>query len=294
MSIQANQKVNAGWDYTVSQVQVPHPVNGSKTGYFMNVRDDDQSILGITSSRYGLAQNQDVFGQSDDALDARGISYKRNVYVTEGGAKVRAIYDLEGDQFTAEVPEVGDVMGFRLIAQNSFDRSLRVSYALGLLRLVCLNGMQTMEREIDMVKKHSQTINVADLLSSEAIDSALAKLQNSVDVYGSLAQVAITQEQGLNVLQNLVKSNILSEKTREPIAQIWNDPSHEEDKSRNLYNLNNAITQHMTHEVADERFEYANRTTTNVLKRFKLATQNPARLKKLVAVPATDAVVINN
>ena len=294
MSIQANQKVNTGWDYTVSQVQVPHPVNGSKTGYFMNVRDDDQSILGITSSRYGLAQNQDVFGQSDDALDARGISYKRNVYVTEGGAKVRAIYDLEGDQFTAEVPEVGDIMGFRLIAQNSFDRSLRVSYALGLLRLVCLNGMQTMEREIDMVKKHSQTINVADLLSSEAIDSALAKLQNSVDVYGSLAQVAITQEQGLNVLQNLVKANILSEKTREPIAQLWNDPTHKDDKGRNLYNLNNAITQHMTHEVADERFEYANRTTTNVLKRFKLATQNPARLKKLVAVPATDVVLSNN
>jgi len=294
MSIQANQKIDAGWDYTVSQVAVPHPVNGSKTGYFMNVRDDDQSVLGITSSRYGLAQNEDVFGKSDEALDARGIAYKRKVYVTEGGAKVRAIYDLEGEQFSAEVPEVGDIMGFRLIAQNSFDRSLRVSYALGLLRLVCLNGMQTMEREVDMVKKHSQKINVGDLLSSDAIDKALAKLQNSVDVYGSLAQVAITQEQGLNVLHNLVKSSILSEKTREPIACLWNAPTHQEDKSRNLYNLNNAITQHMTHDVADERFEYANRTTTNVLKRFKLAADNPARLKKLVTLPKAELVVASN
>ena len=98
----------------------------------------------------------------------------------------------------------------------------------------------------------------------------------------------------MNVLQNLVKTNILSEKTREPIAQLWNDPEHQEDKGRNLYNLNNAITQHMTHDVAEERFEYANRTTTNVLKRFKLAADNPARLKKLVAVPATAVVTVNN
>jgi|TARA_Y100000310_G_scaffold333854_1_gene412272 hypothetical protein len=294
MSAQPNQKVDAGWDYTVSQVAVPHPVTGKKTGFFMNVRDDDNAVLGVTSSRYGLAQNEDVFGKADDALESRGIPYQRKIYVTENGAKARAIYDLQGDQFTAEVPEVGDVMGFRLIAQNSFDRTLRVSFALGLLRLICLNGMQTMEREVDMVKKHSAKINVGDLISDEAIDKALAKLQGTVDVYGSLAKVAVSQEEGLNVLQNLVKSNILSEKTREPIALIWNDPTHQEDKGRNLYNLNNAITQHMTHEVTGERFEYANRTTTNVLKRFKLAADNPNRLKKLVAVPATAAVVVSS
>ena len=294
MSAQPNQKVDAGWDYTVSQVAVPHPVTGKKTGFFMNVRDDDNAVLGVTSSRYGLAQNEDVFGKADGALESRGIPYERKIYVTENGAKARAIYDLQGDAFTAEVPEVGDVMGFRLIAQNSFDRTLRVSFALGLLRLICLNGMQTMEREVDMVKKHSAKINVGDLISDEALDKALAKLQGTVDVYGSLAKVAVSQEEGLNVLQNLVKANILSEKTREPIALIWNDPTHQEDKGRNLYNLNNAITQHMTHEVTDERFEYANRTTTNVLKRFKLAADNPNRLKKLVAVPATAAVVVSS
>jgi hypothetical protein len=37
----------------------------------------------------------------------------------------------------------------------------------------------------------------------------------------------------------------------------------------------------MTHEVADERFEYANRVTGNVLKRFDMASRNPNRLKKL-------------
>jgi hypothetical protein len=74
---------------------------------------------------------------------------------------------------------------------------------------------------------------------------------------------------------------VFSEKVREAIAKIWNEPTHEEDEDRNLYNLNNAVTQHLTHEVADSRFEYANRVTTNVLKRFDLASRNSKRLEKL-------------
>jgi hypothetical protein len=96
-----------------------------------------------------------------------------------------------------------------------------------------------------------------------------------------LAQVELTQGQGITILQNLANAKVFSEKVREAIARVWNDPTHEEDKGRNLYNLNNAVTQHLTHEVADSRFEYANRTTTNVLKRFDLASRNKKRLEKL-------------
>jgi hypothetical protein len=291
MPITANQKVNEGFDYRVKQVEVPHPETGNKSGYFMNIREDNDEILGWTSDRYGLVQNSDLLDRASEAFESRGIDVTRKVIVTEGGAKMRAQYDLSGDMFRADVPQVGDTMAYRLTAQNSFDRSLRVSFALGLVRLVCTNGMTTMEKEVEMVKKHSSQIRIGDIISDNALDSALSKLSDSVNVYGRLAGVALEQEQGLNILQNLANSKVISEKVRESIALIWNNPTHDEDKSRNLYNLNNAVTQHLTHEVADERFEYANRVTANVLKRFDMAARNKNRLEKLWTPAKAETVV---
>ena len=281
MPIVAKQKVNEGYDFTVKQVEVPHPTKGGKSGYFMNVREDNDDILGWTTERYGIVQHRDILGKSDEAFERRGIEVERKVIVTEGGAKMRAQYDLKGDLFQADIPKVGDTDAYRLTAQNSFDRSLRISYALGLVRLVCTNGMTTTEKEVEMVKKHSTNVNIGDIITEDALDSALARLKNGLNVYSRLADVSLEQEQGLTILQNLANGKVISEKLRESIAKIWNDPTHDEDKGRNLYNLNNAITQHLTHDVADTRFEYANRVTNNVLKRFDLASRNSKRLEKL-------------
>tara|TARA_Y100000593_G_scaffold61787_1_gene114435 strand:+ start:1127 stop:2011 length:885 start_codon:yes stop_codon:yes gene_type:complete len=291
MAIAAKQEINQGYDFTVKQIEVPHPISGTKSGYFMNIREDNDEILGWTTERYGIVQNRDILDRADEAFKTRGIDVTRKVIVTEGGAKMRAQYDLGGDLFKADVPKVGDTMAYRLTAQNSFDRTLRVSFALGLVRLVCTNGMTTTEKEVEMVKKHSTNINIGDIITEDALDNALAKLGDSLNVYGRLAQVDLTQEQGLHILQNLANSKVFSEKVRENVARIWNDPTHEEDKARNLYNLNNAVTQHLTHDVADERFEYANRVTGNVLKRFDLAAQNKSRLKKLWTPTSGNVVV---
>ena len=281
MPIIAKQEIDTGYNFKVKQVEVPHPTRDGKSGYFMNIREDNDDILGWTTERYGLVQHRDVIKKSDDAFASRGIDVDRKIIVTEGGAKMRAQYDLKGDLFKAQVPKVGDTVAYRLTAQNSMDRSLRISYVLGLVRLICTNGMTTTEKEVEMVKKHSTNINIGDIITEDALDSALAKLQKSLTAYGRLAQVELTQEQGITILQNLANGKVFSEKVREAISKIWNEPTHEEDEDRNLYNLNNAVTQHLTHEVADSRFEYANRVTTNVLKRFDLASRNSKRLEKL-------------
>jgi hypothetical protein len=248
--------------------------------------------MGWTTDRYGLVQHRDIVGFADNAFADRGIEVERKVYTTEGGSKMRAVYDLIGEEFQAKVPEVGDIMGYRLTAQNSLDRSLRMAYALGLKRLVCLNGMTTTESEVEMTKKHSLNVNLEEVLSPRALDTALAKMKESLTVYGRLAQSEVSQEQGIIILQNLANSKVFSEKVRESIALIWNNPSHEEDKGRNLYNLNNAVTQHLTHEVADTRFEYANRVTSQVLKRFDLATRNKKKLEKLWSPAKSDQIVV--
>jgi len=291
MAIAADQLVDTGYDFKAKQVPVPHPITGERSGYYMNVREDNDEIVGWTTERYGLVQHKEVIDFADNAFSNRGIPTERKVYVTEGGSKMRAVYDLIGDEYSAKVPNVGDVVGYRLTAQNSLDRTLRLSYVLGILRLVCTNGMNTLEAEVSMTKKHSKGVDLGEVLNPDTMDRALSKMQGSLDIYGRLAETEVSQEQGMFILQNLASTKVFSEKVREEIAKLWNNPSYEEDKGRNLYNLNNAVTQHLTHEVSGERYEYANRVTGNVLKRLSKAAQNKSVLKKLWTPAKGDVIV---
>ena len=73
---------------------------------------------------------------------------------------------------------------------------------------------------------------------------------------------------------------------RSGIAQIWNEQqsnaSHrwQQDSDRNLYNLFNAATEHLTHGVETSRFEYAGDQTESVTKKINRLVHNPEELKK--------------
>jgi hypothetical protein len=304
MARQALQTNN--YDFKVGQKPLYHS-NKKKTGFFANVRKDTGETIGICTERYALVQNSDLIDRAESAFASKGLTnYDREVYVTDNGSKMRATYDFKGHDI--KIPAVGDAMGFRLTLQNSFDRSLRVSFALGMLRLVCTNGMQTLEKEFDMLKKHSAQLDLDKLLTGEAIDSALSRFKASGDVFGRLAVSKITQDEGKAALGNLLKKNVFSEKVREGIAHRFDNPTYEEDgkagDERNLYQLYNAVTQHLTADnltdtsgnavgrMVDTRFEYANRISANVLKSFDRAATNKNTLATLVAMPKLDEQVI--
>ena len=295
MPITAKQTKNSNWDFNVASEQLLRQ-DGSKTPIFANVRTDTNEILGTSTERYGVVQNEDLLGRAESAFNSRGINYERNVYATDNGAKMRAVYDLQGPQFETKVPQVGDIMGYRLTVQNSFDRTLRVSFALGLMRLVCTNGMQTMQKDVDMVSKHSQKLDLDSLITDDALDKALGFLAKSGDVYGRLAATPLDEEQGLNVLANLTKKKVMSEKVRERVAQLWNnrgDLLRSDNHDPNLYNLYNAVTQHLTDEVEETRFEYANRMSNQVLKAFERGAGSQAQFAKLTkAIPVADQITV--
>ena len=340
MPITAKQSKNKDWDFNVVQeplytgrvvsriVENPNPHHNpldttskptlkeiveepERSGYFASVRSDNGEVLGVHTSRYGIVQNGDLIEKAESAFARKGLGdYERNIYVTDGGAKRRVNYDFKGHDI--EVPEGGDKMGFRLTLQNSFDRSLRVSFALGMLRLVCTNGMQTLEKELDMLKKHSKKFDLNALLTDDAIDKALASFTKTGNTYAALARVGITQEQGIFALQNQADTGLISDKVREGISSVWNNPREDgADGSvgddRNLYQLYNAATQYLTSDnLVDKksgdavgtfestRFEYANRVSGQLLKRFNLASDNPKRFEKLVAVAKADGVKVEN
>ena len=300
MPITAKQETGTAYDFRVNQVEFNNPVNGEKTGLFANIRQDNNEILGVVSKRYSIVNNSDILGRADSALESAGMPYKRKVYSLEGGRKMKAYYDIGVDDEGKVINEAmtrkvakGDIMGFRLIAQNSFDRTLRVSFALGLIRLVCTNGMTTMEKEISMIKKHSQSFNLDDFIAGDALETAIKRLDNSVNVYKLLADQEVSQEQGISILNNLTTprfKKVLSEKAREGVARIWNNPTHNEDADRNLYNLNNAVTQYFTHD--QDSVEYAQRSSKRVREYFEQAAHSGKEGKTFTALTKNEEITV--
>lgn len=281
------------FDFTVKQVPL-FDEQGRRSGFFGNQRADTGGILGVTSDRYGIVQHGSLIEAAEEGFENAGLgAFERNVYVTGDGARMRAHYDFKSQTraLRREDRQVGDEMGLRLTLQNSFDRSLRVSFALGMLRLVCTNGMTTLESEVSMTKKHSA--NVETNFLEDAIKKAVGNWDTAIKKVESLTQRTIEHEQGLTILSNLVRMGALSDRMSGEIAKVWNDPSHDEDKGRNLYNLYNATTQHLTHNVESTRAELADRTSRNVFKRLWDATHKEADMAKLL-LPLKTVEVENN
>ena len=297
------------YNYQVETVRLDNPLTGRKSNRFAAVRLDTGEEIGYFSKYYKPIQNADFFGKAEEALDRKGLlsAAERKVFVTDDGSKARVIYDFKRDQDKVVVPEVGDEMGMRLIAQNSFDGSLKISWALGFLRLACTNGMTTMERELDMSARHNQKLDLDTLMADSALDKALNKFDDALNVYTRISRVKISQDQGLVALNNLTKKGTLSESIRKGIAEIFNNPRRDEDgkagEMRNLYQLYNAGTEfltsaHITDSKGNElgtyesrRFERAHSTSHKLLKSFDLAAGNENRLKGLLTPAKSETVV---
>lgn len=284
MSRQANQ--SGTWDYNVVQLQLQHPTLHTPIPQFGNFREDTGECLGVTSEKYGLVQNGILLEAAQAALQARGLSgYTQKTVVTGNGSRFFAQFAFANKQLASGV---GDVFGYLLTLKNSFDRTLRASFSLGFLRLVCMNGAATLEQEFSVTRKHSAQISV-DFVGA-AIDKAMEHGQTALRVFDDMAGTPITDEQGVNVLDQLVKSDVLSGSMSASIKTLWLAPRRPEDQARTVYALYNAATEHLTHQVARDRFEYAERVNNNLLLRLVNAARHPDKLARLI-LPVPGAAI---
>ncbi len=276
------------YDFTVEQVPL-FDEKGRRSGFFGNQRTDNGTILGVTSERYGIQNNAPLIERAEDAFNDQGLGdFEREIIVTGEGQRMRAVYDFKTQIKPREDRKKGDNMGLRLTVQNSFDRSLRVSFAMGVLRLVCTNGMTSLEKEQSMTKKHSSG-NDLDFLG-EALEKAIGSWDKALLTYNNLENIEIEQQQGLNALHNLAKGGAISDRMAGAVSKIWNNPTYTEDEGRNLYNLYNAVTEHLTREVEGTRYELAERVNQKVLKRLDQAARSGAKKDKLLLLPKGDVI----
>ncbi len=254
-----------------------------------NFRTDTGQCLGTSTEAYAIVQNGDLVEQVEDALGKSELGdFTSQKLVARDGARFYGVYD-----FPSMVKPVvlGDGAGMRLTLNNSFDRSTGVDFTLGLMRLACLNGQMTLVADTSVTKKHSHKLTL-DFIT-DAIHSCTLKFEESIKDFGTLAEREITQEQGGLILDNLAIKKVLSESLRDSIQMVWDAPTYKEDEGRNLYNLYNATTQHLTHDVEGGRFEYARRVSHSVLKNLTKARDHEEHFGKLTQrVPKKDEVAI--
>jgi len=287
-----NTLQSSNYDFTVERQPLTRR-DGKPSRVFAHIRTDTGEELGYGTEQYGFVQNGDLVNNAEEAFASRGMTpTDRRIVVSGRGERLHAQFDFmnETAQATRREDRVkGMEMGMRLTLQNSFDRSLRVSFALGMVRLVCTNGMTTLEKEFGMTRKHSSSVEIGFI--GDALDNARGSFQKAAQGFSVLGDHEISQEQGRNILNQLNKGKVLSNVIRDGIMKVWENPTHEEDEARNLWTLYNAATQHLTHDVSENRFEYANTVSTNVLRRLRGAAENPAKLNRLVTAVPTDVVV---
>lgn len=284
-----------GWDFNVVQERMPMPerFGGGPSNVIANIREDNGAILGTVSESYGLVQNSTLIDRAEEAFATRNLTpTSRQICVGEGGKRLSAVYDFKNE--VIKLPTVGEELGFRLMITNSFDTSRRVRFVLGALRLICTNGMVGEgAAAFDLLKKHSVKTagNIENLLTADALNKSLDAFHKSGETWDILSRMEITHEQGLNILQNLTGPSkaLPSERIRNAVATVWGNPTHAEDNSRNVWNLYNAATQYITHDLGQDRFEYADEVGRGVHKAFTKIAKSERELERVlkpVAVPA--------
>ena len=76
----------AGLDWKVEQKDVYADNWNRIPGYKANVRDSDQSVLGVVSDRYQVVQNEEAFAFTDELL-GEGVRYE-TAGSLQGGRRV--------------------------------------------------------------------------------------------------------------------------------------------------------------------------------------------------------------
>ena len=284
------------YDYEVEQLPLydhkQRPVVVGKSPIFGNFRTDTGVCLGTSTKQYEIVNNGLVVEKVEEALrDSNLGEFKSKKLATRDGARFYGVYDFPRQQ---EEVSVGDVVSMRLTLNNSFDRSCGLSWSLGLLRLVCSNGMVSVVNDTSLSQRHSTRLSFDSI--TESLNECMDKYRESVNVFKKMKEFELSKE-GELILDNLAIRKVLSESLKDSITPIWTNKSFRVESGhnnvahdRNMYNLYNAATQHLTSgknrkSVQADRYEYASKVNESILKKLTKAAKDKTFFAKLTRKP---------
>lgn len=265
-----DERVSSAYDYEVECA--PLFSDNGPTRFFGTRRKDTGEIFATVTSAYEVLQNRQLVEAAEAAFRTKGMTgWKRKIVVTYGGARCYVIYDFPG--IGGRV--AGQDLTFRLKIQNSFDGTIRASFVVGLFRLICSNGLAMPVGTLNLTQKHTTALEI-DFVG-RTVEQALKAFFDALPFFESMTAIRVSQDEGKAIVQGFAERHLLGRRQAEAIVRIWEHPRHEEDRARTLWNLYNAVTQHLTHDVAGAatkpRYELAERSTRIITHALVGATQ---------------------
>lgn len=166
----------AGLDWLVDQQDVRTESGAIIPGYKANIRDRDQSILGVVSDRYQVVQNEDAFAFTDELL-GEGVKYE-TAGALQGGKKTFILARLPQRYIIA-----GDEITPYFVIMNSHDGSCAIKAAMTPVRVVCQNTLNLAFRTAKRTWTTKHTSNIM-----ERIDDARTTLQFAERYMGEMGK----------------------------------------------------------------------------------------------------------
>lgn len=166
----------AGLDWMVEQQDVRTESGAIIPGYKANIRDRDQSILGVVSDRYQVVQNEDAFAFTDELL-GEGVKYE-TAGALQGGKKTFILARLPQRYIIA-----GDEITPYFVIMNSHDGSCAIKAAMTPVRVVCQNTLNLAFRTAKRTWTTKHTSNIM-----ERIDDARTTLQFAERYMGEMGK----------------------------------------------------------------------------------------------------------
>ena len=290
--------------------------DGSETtsNMFEVYNKNTSQTLYWASKRYGLLPHKKFIDNVESNLSSRGfdkLAWGPNVnkeektkvphkefFISKDGGSLRARYFLPTGENISSSKK--DQVGICLDARNSINGKSREQLRMGSYRFVCSNGMIGFNSSVTFSKKHTAgnfgTEEIDDNIICNQFDSLWKDYSADLEIYKVMDSQVITKHELENIIKKMpVGKNNPDKKQRknnhfDSIHDIVLNSRFDGDRSRRkeftLWELFNATTEHLTHNVEREqgRVENADRLQGAITPFFKRISDGILEQKPLMEI----------
>ena len=240
----------AGLDWNVVQKEIYTEDWNRIPGFYANVRDSDDQVLGVVTHRYRIVQNREAFAFTDGLL-GKGVQYEA-AGSFRGGRKTWLLARLPKPYRLAD-----DRVIPYLVFCNSHDGSGSIKAAMTPVRVACNNTLNLALQRADRIWTASHTGDMEGKLEDARMTLFMAEsyMEELSKEAGKLCRRKITNAEVEECIKTLLpvaanateamEANVMGQ--REDLRNRYYHAPDLQDVGKNGYRFINAVSDFATH-----------------------------------------------